>query len=74
MTDEFIYTPATTDVTIRWRKLYGWLPPSENPAYQQKWATFRAQMARGAESLGVQPQPQFVKPRLINTGKVSNYD
>jgi len=50
MTD-FIYTPATTRIDVRWRTLYNWVPPSEDPVYQKKWADFRALAARGIESL-----------------------
>ena len=50
--DQYIYTPATTDVTIRWRKLHGWVPPTEDPAFQKKWADFRAMTAQGIESIG----------------------
>lgn len=73
-TDEFVYTPATTDITIRWRKLYNWVPPSEDPVQQRKWAIFRAQMARGIESIVPEQPQQLSKPRLINAGKIINYD
>lgn len=73
MKEDFVYTPATTDVTIRWRKIYNWVPPSEDPIYQQKWANFRAMMAKGVEAFEP-PQPKLSKPRLINAGKVINYD
>lgn len=34
---EFKWTPAAaTDVSAVWRR-YGWVPPSELPAYQAKW-------------------------------------
>ena len=48
--DYYIYTPATTDVTIRW-KLKGWVAPTQNPEYQKKWANFRKISAAGIESL-----------------------
>jgi hypothetical protein len=38
----YVYTPASTDITIRWRKLYGYVPASEQARYQKKWADFRA--------------------------------
>lgn len=50
--DSYIYTPATTDVTIRWRKIYNWIPPTENPEYQKKWAKFRHMTVAGIESIG----------------------
>lgn len=32
----YIWTPAGTDITIRWRQA-GWIPPSEQEEYLQKW-------------------------------------
>ena len=32
----YVWTPAGTDITIRWRQA-GWVPPSEQVEYQQKW-------------------------------------
>jgi hypothetical protein len=49
--DHYIYTPSTTDVTIRWRAQHGWVPPTEDPTYQQKWAEFRMKCAQGIETL-----------------------
>jgi len=51
MTHDFVYTPATTDITLRWRTVYGWIPPSEQASFQKKWSDFRALSAQGAESL-----------------------
>jgi hypothetical protein len=48
---EFIWTGATTDITIRWKLLYGWIPPSENPEIQKKWAEVRTLSIKGIESL-----------------------
>lgn len=37
---DFKWTPAaSTDVTAVWRK-YGWVPPSEQPAYLAKWDSY----------------------------------
>lgn len=47
----YVYTPSTTDVTIRWRANHGWIPPTEDPAYQKKWAEFRIRSAQGFETL-----------------------
>lgn len=49
--EHFVYTPASTDVSIRWRQLYGYVPPSEDPVYQRKWAEFRALAIKGIESI-----------------------
>jgi hypothetical protein len=56
MSNDYVYTPASTDITIRWRTLYGWVPPSEQAVYQKKWTNFRALAAQGAEAL-VPPTP-----------------
>lgn len=54
---EYVYTPSTTDVTIRWRIKYGWTPPTEQDQFKKKWADFRAQSARGIESLEPHEDP-----------------
>ena len=51
MGDHYIYTPSTTDVTIRWRANYNWLPPSEDPQFMKKWAEFRMRCAQGIEKI-----------------------
>lgn len=38
--DEYIWTAAGTDVTIRWR-LKGWLPPSELKEFRDKWRYYQ---------------------------------
>jgi hypothetical protein len=48
--DHYIYTPSTTDVTIRWKSIYGWVPPTEDPKYRRKWAEFRRLLAAGIET------------------------
>jgi len=40
MTNEHIWTPAGTDVTIRWR-MNGWVPPSEQQVYRDKWSYYQ---------------------------------
>jgi hypothetical protein len=37
---DYVYTPAGTDITIRWRAM-GWIPPSESPEYQAKWKYYQ---------------------------------
>jgi hypothetical protein len=51
MSNDHIYTPSSTDITIRWKKLYGYVAASEQPFYQKKWADWRAKLAAGIESL-----------------------
>lgn len=54
---EYVYTPSTTDVTIRWRVKYKWVPPTEQEHFKKKWAAFRTQAARGIESLAPEEDP-----------------
>jgi len=61
--ENFVYTPASTDVSIRWRQLYGYVPPSEDSVYHRKWAEFRALAAKGIESIE-KPQPVFTEKVL----------
>lgn len=58
--DLYVYTPATTDVTIRW-KLKGWIPPTQDPYFQKKWADFRKISAAGIESLNVENPISILK-------------
>lgn len=51
----YVYTPASTDITIRWRKLYGYVPASEQAKYQKKWADFRAITSRTLDDVEVPP-------------------
>ena len=41
MSNEYIWTSAGTDITVRWRIQHGWVPPSELPHYQEKWKQFQ---------------------------------
>jgi hypothetical protein len=42
MKNNYVYTKAGTDITIRWAKLYNYVPASEQEFYKKKWADFRA--------------------------------
>jgi hypothetical protein len=44
--NEYIYTPSSTDITARWRKLYGYVPASEQARYVKKWSDFRGMVNR----------------------------
>ena len=57
----YIYTPSSTDITIRWRKIYGYVPASEQAKYQKKWAEFRALSARTLENVNVPEIPGVVQ-------------
>ena len=55
----YIYTPSSTDITIRWRKLYNYVPASEQPRYIKKWAEFREMMNRTLNDVEV-PKPEGI--------------
>ena len=38
--NEYIWTAASTDITIRWRNA-GWTPPSEIQGYKDKWRYYQ---------------------------------
>jgi hypothetical protein len=42
MKNNYVYTKAGTDITLRWAKLYDYVPASEQEFYKKKWADFRA--------------------------------
>jgi hypothetical protein len=37
MKTPYVWTKPGTDITIRWRTQYGWVPPSEQQEYRDKW-------------------------------------
>ena len=37
---EYVWFPAGTDITIRWRAR-GWVPPSEQPEIRKKWKYYQ---------------------------------
>jgi hypothetical protein len=55
----YIYTPSSTDITIRWRKLYNYVPASEQPRYIKKWAEFREMINRTLNDVEM-PKPEGV--------------
>lgn len=51
MTNDYVYTKAGTDIAVRWRKMYNYVPPSESPEYTRKWADFRAICNRSLDDI-----------------------
>lgn len=51
MTNDYVYTKVGTDISVRWRKMYNYVPPSECQQYKQKWAEFRALCNRSIDDL-----------------------
>lgn len=56
MNTNFVYTKAGTDITIRWAKLYNYVPASEQAFYKKKWADFRAICNQSVEDIAPKPQ------------------
>ena len=46
MTNNYVYTKSGTDITVRWKKMYGYKPASEQAQYIKKWADFREMCAK----------------------------
>ena len=57
----YIYTPSSTDITIRWRKVYGYVPASEQAKYQKKWADFRALSLKTLDDVDLPEIPGVVQ-------------
>ena len=53
--NDYIYSKAGTDITVRWKKMYSYVPASEQAQYIKKWANFREMCARTLDDV----QPTF---------------
>jgi hypothetical protein len=58
--NDYVYTPSTTNIEVRWRKMYGYVPASEQKKYQKKWAEFRALANRTLDDVEQQEMPGVV--------------
>jgi hypothetical protein len=56
MQNNYVYTKSGTDITIRWAKLYNYVPASEQAFYKKKWADFRAICNQSVEDIAPKPQ------------------
>lgn len=65
--NDYVWTPAGTDITARWRRM-GWVPPSELPSYQQKWSAFRELPLRHLEELERRAQKIVLDNIISMTG------
>ena len=55
--NDYIYTKSGTDITLRWQKLYGYVPASEQAKYKKKWADFQAICNKTLDDI----EPAFTK-------------
>jgi hypothetical protein len=60
MNNNYVYTKSGTDITIRWAKLYNYVPASEQEFYKKKWADFRAICNQSIED--IQPAVEDIEP------------
>jgi hypothetical protein len=61
--NDYIYTPASTDITVRWRKIYGYVPASEQAFYKKKWTDFKALFNRtldDSDAIFIDPKVQQI--------------
>lgn len=54
---DYVYTKAGTDITLRWQKMYGYVPASDQAQYKKKWADFREKCAKTLDDI----EPEFPK-------------
>lgn len=54
MNNDFIWTQASTPIDVRWRRLYGWIPPSETPEGQEKFRKFKEMTIREITDIAVE--------------------
>ena len=59
--NDYVYTKAGTDITLRWQKMYGYVPASEQASYKKKWADFREKCAKTLDDV----EPAF-KQDVVN--------
>ena len=61
MQNNYVYTKAGTDITLRWKKMYGYMPASKQAQYIKKWADFREMCARTLDDV----EPAFSR-EIVN--------
>lgn len=64
MSNEYVWTPAGTDITIRWRAM-GWVPPSEDPVYQAKWKHYQELPMRKLDDAGRKEYEALLKRNKV---------
>lgn len=62
--NSYIWTPAGTDITVRWR-LKGWVPPSELEEYRQKWKYFQELPMRKLDDKGREQYEELLKRNKV---------
>lgn len=64
MSNDHIWTPSGTDITIRWRQM-GWVPPSEDPEYLKKWKYYQELPMRKLDDKGREQYEALLKRNKV---------
>lgn len=59
--NNYIYTQSGTDITLRWKKIYGYVPASQMPKYQKKWKAFKDQFVKTIDDIEIEPVPGVIE-------------
>lgn len=66
MNNEYIWTAVGTDITIRWRSKYGWIPPSELQEYKDKWKYFQNLPLRNLDDTAKEQYEQVLRRAKVS--------
>jgi hypothetical protein len=69
MNNDHVWTQSSTDITLRWRKLYGYVPASEQARFQLHWKEWRARLNRTLEDLETPEQDEKNTPISLRNWK-----
>ena len=61
MNNNYIWTAPGTDITTRWRTQYGWIPPSEQQEYRDKWKYYQELPLRALDDNAKEVYEQTLK-------------
>ena len=64
MNDNYIWTAPGTDITARWR-LQGWVPPSEQQEYRDKWKYYQNLPLRNLDDAAKEQYEQVLRKAKV---------
>ena len=62
--NDYVWTPAGTDITMRWRKM-GWVPPSELPEFREKWRRYQEMPLAYLDERGREQYEQLLRRNKV---------
>lgn len=65
MSNEHIWTASGTNIEERWSKLYGWIRPSEQIAYQEKYKHFQNLPLRSLDDIAIKQYEAVLKRNKV---------